>query len=266
VNQIPPLTRSGLARIRDLSQSKEARDAEGEFLLEGAKPIGELLQAKSPLLTTLVVTPKFVERMPAVVTQAKRYRALHIYMCRETELARVSSVETHQGIVGVVTKPVWDESAILARDNLFGVLGDRIQDPSNVGAIIRIAAAFGLTAMWLTPESADPYNPKAVRAAAGTLLNLPVFSTHDPSKLLKKGCELLCAEASQDKTVPLTEIKSRSKRALLAFGNESTGLTPRVRAHATVRFHIPINPAVESLNVAASVAVASFYLSNLPLK
>jgi TrmH family RNA methyltransferase len=139
-----------------------------------------------------------------------------------------------------------------------------VQDPTNVGAIIRIAAAFGLTALWLTPESADPFNPKAVRAAAGTVLHLPVFLCNNPAKLVNKGCQLLCAEASPDKTVPLTEVVTRPKRTLLAFGNESTGLSPRVRAHASVRFHIPISPAVESLNVAASVAVASFYLSNLP--
>jgi tRNA G18 (ribose-2'-O)-methylase SpoU len=114
------LTRNGLARIRDLTQSKEARDAEGQFLIEGVKPISELLQAESSPLSILVMAFSFVERMPAIIARARRHRSLHIYMCRDAEFARLSSVETHQGILGVVRKPAWDESAILARETLFG--------------------------------------------------------------------------------------------------------------------------------------------------
>ncbi len=266
VNKIPSLSRSGVTRVRDLSRSKETRDAEGLFLVEGLTPVAELLEAKSPLLSMIVVTPRFMERMPPEIQKAVSSLAIRTYVCRETEFARLSAVETPQGILGIVRKPRWDESVILSQDSLLGILGDRLQDPANVGAIVRIAAAFNVTALWLTPDSADVFNPKVVRAAAGALFRLPVFSAKDPVKLVERGCQLLCAEAKPNHTVPLSEIVTRPKRTVLAFGNESSGLSEHVRARAAVRFHIPISRAVESLNVAASVAIAAFHFSSLPTK
>jgi TrmH family RNA methyltransferase len=234
------------------------------FLVEGMKPIGELLQAKSPLLSMLVMTPRVLERMPVGIVQAAQTLSVRAYVCRETEFARLSSVETHQGILGVVRKPTWDEQEILAQETLLSIFGDRLQDPANVGAIARIAAAFQLAALWLTPDSADPFNPKVVRAAAGALFHLPVFSAKDPTKLVERGCQLLCAEARPNHAVPLTEIVTRPKRAVLAFGNESSGLSEQIRGQASVRFHISVSRAVESLNVAASVAIAVYHFSGLP--
>jgi TrmH family RNA methyltransferase len=264
VSKIPPLSRSGVARVRDLSRSKETRDVEGQFLVEGVKPIAELLEAKSPLLGMIIVTPRFMEGMPAEIANAVSSLAIRTYVCRETEFARLSSVETYQGILGVVRKPRWDESGILAQDSLLGIFGDRLQDPANVGAIVRIAAAFNVAALWLTPDSADVFNPKVVRAAAGALFRLPVFVAKDATKLIARSCELLCAEARPGHTVPLAGILARPKRAVLAFGSESSGLSEQVRGQAALRFHIPISRAVESLNVAASVAIAVYHFSGLP--
>ena len=72
-------------------------------------------------------------------------------------------------------QPVWDEAAIFWQPMILGIFGEQLQDPVNVGAIIRTAAALNVCALWLTPESADIYHPKVVRSMSGALLAVPIF-------------------------------------------------------------------------------------------
>lgn len=141
--------------------------------------------------------------------------------------------------------------------------GEEIQDPANVGGIIRTAAAFGLDALWLSPGSADPFNPKVVRGTAGTLLTFPVFTLPDCQRLTQEGCALLAAEPPGPASKDLRTLTTRPKRSVLAFGNESRGLSLATQSLATLRFHIPLSKRVESLNVAASAAIAAFYFKGL---
>lgn len=164
----------------------------------------------------------------------------------------------------MVRQPQWSEDVVLREREWMGVFGDGLQDPANVGAIVRTAAALDAAALWLTSDSVDVFNPKVVRAAAGTILSLPVFRRDDPSPLIARGCKLLAADASAGGTTSLVEIDRVPARLLVAFGNESRGLSQKTAKVASVRFHIPLARGVESLNVAASAAIALFHLGRLP--
>jgi TrmH family RNA methyltransferase len=164
----------------------------------------------------------------------------------------------------VVRRPSWDEGEVLRRPTVFGIFGEQLQGPANVGAIIRTAAALNASALWLTPESADVYQPKVVRATSGVLLALPIFIAGDVSGLIRQGCRIFAAEVAGVKTVPIDEIHQVPPKLILAVGNESRGLSAQLRKQATTRFTIPLSRDVESLNVAAVVAIATFYLSRLP--
>jgi TrmH family RNA methyltransferase len=176
----------------------------------------------------------------------------------------LSDLDAPQGILAVVRKPTWDEGGVLRRPTLLGIFGEQLQDPANVGAIIRTAAALDASALWLTPESADVYNPKVVRATSGVLHALPIFASKDVSGLIRQGCRIFAAEAARDGTVPIDEIHQVPRKLVLAVGNESRGLSAQIRRQATTRFTIPLSRGVESLNVAATVAIATFYFSRLP--
>ena len=145
-----------------------------------------------------------------------------------------------------------------------GIFGEQLQDPANVGAIIRTAAALNASALWLTPDSADVYHPKVVRATSGVLLALPIFVARDVSGLIRQGCQIFTAEVTGDRTVSIDEIHQVPGKLVLAVGNESRGLSAQIRGLATTRFTIPLSRDVESLNVAATVAIATFYFSRLP--
>ncbi len=260
---LPPLSAAQVAQIRELLQEKKAREKEEAFVLEGIKPLRSLLEERSPLLVKVVLTQTFLDHQPEAQQKAFFHGSLPVYLCPDRQFKKMSEVETTQGILAVVRKPQWDEAALFKKPRLLGMYGEEIQDPANVGGIIRTAAAFGLDALWLSPGSADPFNPKVVRGTAGTLLTFPVFTLPDCQRLTQEGCALLAAEPPGPASKDLRTLTTRPKRSVLAFGNESRGLSLATQSLATLRFHIPLSKRVESLNVAASAAIAAFYFKGL---
>jgi len=188
------------------------------------------------------------------------------YSCSNLQFSKFSDLEAPQGILAVARQPIWDEGEVLSRPALLGIFGEQLQDPANVGAIVRTAAALNVSGLWLTPESADVYHPKVVRATSGALLALPIFTSKDVSQLIRQGCRLFAAEVAGTGTISIDEIHHAPYKLVLAVGNESRGLSPLIRKQATTRFTIPLTRGVESLNVAATAAIATFYFSRLPKK
>lgn len=258
-----PLPAAKAALIRDLLREKSRRDHERAFVLEGIKPVRELLQAKTPELLMVVATDGFLENQPGFPRGWWRGTA-PLYTCRKTVFDKLSDLRTAAGLLAIVRQPAWDMGEVFGRECLFGLYGECLQDPTNVGAILRTALAFNLDGVWLSPDSADVFNPKAVRASAGAVLKLPVFTIAGTETFIRHGCKVLAAEPPRKAAMTITELPALPRRAILAVGNESRGLPESVLKQAAVRFHIPLNQAVESLNVAASVAIAAFYLSALP--
>ena len=259
----PDLPAAKAALIRELALHKQVRDTEQAFVMEGAKPILELLRVKSPAVLAVVVTSTYLDTGNHALHHALEQPGRQVFVCRESVFSKMSDLTTAQGILAVIRKPSWNQEAIFARPQMLGIYGECLQDPTNVGTIIRTAAAFGLDALWLTAESADPFNPKIVRATAGTLLKLPIFTAGDISAFAKHGCAILAADASGKRTKRLDEINSIPAKSIVALGNESRGLSQTTLEQATLRFHIPISKDVESLNVAASAAVAAFWFSRI---
>lgn len=250
--------------IRSLLERKRSRDSEASFILEGAHPVIGLLRNQSPAISLVLLSPAFVSKQPADVMELFRAAPVPVYELGDARFARLSSLESSQGIMAVVRKPVWSEETILGRARLLGLFGEHLQDPTNVGALIRLAGALGLDAMWLTKDSADIYGPKVVRATAGTILSFPIFSCEEPQLFVERRCAVYAAVASSNGSVPIRTIQSIPSRTIVAVGNESRGLTGTTRDLAATSFHIPVEKSVESLNVATAAAISLFYLSGLP--
>lgn len=233
-------------------------------MVEGAKAVAEIVARHPDRIVTVLVTPNYLEREQVSSRRTRQALSAHQYVCPDASFTKLSDLESPQGILAVVRQPTWDESAILRQPSLLGIYGEQLQDPANVGAIIRTAAALDVTALWLTPDSADIYNPKVIRSTSGALLSLPIFWSKDVASLMQSGCQIYAAEASDRGTVFLCEIHEAPHKLILAFGNESRGLSAATSKAATRRFTIPLSRQVESLNVAATVAIAAFYFKHLP--
>ena len=260
---LPLLTRSQGAHIRELLLDRRVRAQDSAFVVEGAHAVQDLLTRYPKQILTIVSAHSYLskegqsDRLVRFASSAKQYS------CSDLQFSKLSDLDTPQGILAVVQQPTWDEVSVLRQPTVLGIFGEQLQDPANVGAIIRTAAALNVSGLWLTPESADVYHPKVVRATTGVLLALPIFASKDVSGLIRQGCRVFAAEVAGGGAVSIDEIHHAPRKLVLAVGNESRGLSALIRKQATTRFTIPLSRDVDSLNVAATVAIATFYFSRL---
>jgi RNA methyltransferase, TrmH family len=152
-----------------------------------------------------------------------------------------------QGVLGLFERPRALAADILRRRDTVVVALDGVQDPGNVGTIVRLAAAFDAAGVLLLPGCADPFGPKAIRASSGAILTVPLASIA-VQDLVACGVPLVATAMSGAPTDP------PSKDAVLVFGNEGSGVSAELLAHA-VHITIPTTGRVESLNVATSAAI-----------
>lgn len=261
---LPLLTRSQGAHIRELLLDRRVRAQDGAFVVEGAHAVRDLLTRYPEHILTIVSAHGYLPKEGQSDRLVRLASSAQQFSCTDLQFSKLSDLDTPQGILAVIRQPTWDESEVLSQPALLGIFGEQIQDPANVGAIIRTAAALNVSGLWLTPESADVYHPKVVRATSGVLLALPIFASKDLSGLIRQGCRIFAAEATGGGAVSIDEIHHVPRKLILAVGNESRGLSVFIRKQATTRFTIPLSREVESLNVAATVAIATFYFSRLP--
>ena len=265
VPQLPKLTRAWALRIRQLLCDKKARSTEGTFVLEGAKSCLDLIHRYPQSIVSLIVSPRFLSLETEADRRARTKLPARQFLCPDADFDRLTNVEMPQGILAVVRQPRWDEAQVLRQSHVLGLYGDRLQDPANVGAIIRTAAALNLSGVWLSADSADHFGPKVVRATAGTILRLPVFAAHDYRTFSSYGCEIYSAVLASADRVPIRRIRTIPSHLIVAVGNEGAGLTTDIVNVSRVRFSIPLAEGVESLNVAATAAISAFYFSGLRL-
>ena len=159
----------------------------------------------------------------------------------------LSETRHSQGVLGLFERPVFDAAAILASRDSVAVALDGVQDPGNVGTIVRLAAAFDAGGVLLLPGCADPFGPKAIRSSVGAILNVPVAPI-SAGALIASGVPLFAADMSGTVSEP------PSANAVLVFGNEGAGVSADLLRHATP-IRIPMSSRVESLNVASSAAI-----------
>jgi len=233
-------------------------------VIEGAHAVRDLLTRYPNQILTIVTAHGYLPKEGQEDRLVRPGSVTKQYSCSDLQFSKLSDLDAPPGILAVVRQPTWDEGAVVGQPTVLGIFGEQLQDPANVGAIIRTAAALNVGALWLTPDSADIYNPKVVRATSGVLLALPIFAAKDVSGLIRQGCQIFAAEARGEGSISIGEIHQVPRKLVLAVGNESRGLSIQIRAQASTRFTIPLSRDVESLNVAATVAIATFYFSRLP--
>lgn len=258
------LTRAEQAHLHSLVKDKQARQAEGTFVVEGAKAVRDAITSSGHLIRMVVTTPEFRAKESGPDRALRESLSSASYSCTATVFSRLSDVETPQGILAVVQQPLWSERTVFAEPILLGIFCEQVQDPLNVGTIIRTAAGLGAGALWLTSDSADRFSPKVVRGTAGAVFSLPIFRMDDVAGFLREDCRIYAADAAGSGAVEIDSITSVPPRLILAFGNEGRGLSARTTEAAACRFRIPLSRQVESLNVASTVAIAVHHMTRLP--
>ena len=176
----------------------------------------------------------------------------------EKLLESISYTRTPQGIVVLASRPAHDEMTFKYKQpaSPFLVILHGINNPVNVGAILRTAEAAGVTGAVTTAYTSDAFSPKALRGAMGSAFRLPIWSGAEYSEVIdwcaERGIRTICGAARAPKTY--TEIDWRGSLAVVV-GPESTGLSPEEVALADESVRIPMQGSVESLNVGVAAAI-----------
>jgi tRNA G18 (ribose-2'-O)-methylase SpoU len=170
----------------------------------------------------------------------------------------------HRGIIASMHRPPLPSPAALLKDARRIVILENVADPTNVGAIFRSVAAIGADAVLVTPRCSDPFYRRAIRVSMGTVLQVPWTRVGDwatTRELLTASGFHIAALALTDASVPLKEFAaSAPARVALVLGAEGEGLTSEALAAANTIVRIPMAHGIDSLNVAATAAVAMYAL------
>lgn len=248
--------RQAVLLARRLGRRKH-REAERRFVIEGVTFVAEALQSKSEV-HCLVYTEKLLRRQRGrALLDRSRERGVPAFLVDDHLYDSLTGAETPQGVLAVAAQPIWRQEEVLSRpDGLYLAL-DGLQDPGNLGAILRTGDAAGVDAAWLGRGTVDPYNPKALRATAGSIFRLPSFPGSDLDLLLPElkagGVRIVAAAPHAGQSYFQAELKH--PRLLLLIGNEAHGISRRLLALADQVVSIPLRPEVESLNAAVAAAL-----------
>lgn len=239
-----------IKKVRNLKQ-KKYRTREKLFLLEGIRILEEALHKKWPLreifYSSCLLDSARGEALYALCAE----RGLPLYPCTSKVLAALTGTETNQGVVAVAEQrqdswqSVWEK-----KDNLLAVLVDGVQDPGNLGTIIRTAAALAADAVFLSRGTTDLYSEKTVRSTMGALFYLPVFAVDDLGSFLAEVKEQGIALAAGDLAADLYCSQADFTQPLMiCLGNEGNGISQTVRNMADLKVRIPMPGRTESFNV-----------------
>jgi TrmH family RNA methyltransferase len=254
-DRTPPLARPGrhsavLARLRRIARGAE----EGVTVVDGARLVLDLLD-RGVAVEALFTTADHLEALAARGWLDGDDRQRRVNLVDDDTLARVAPTTTPQGLLAVVRVP---RHRLEPAGTV--VYLDRVQDPGNVGAVIRSAAAFGASGVACSPGCASPFSWRSLRASAGHALLLPVQADAEFAPLADafKAAGGESAAASGHGGTPLGRWRPR-RPLLLVVGNEGQGVAPEIVARCDSTVTIPLAAGVESLNVtvAASVILAS---------
>ncbi len=241
-------------QLRKLQQPKERR-SQGVMLLEGTHLIEAACVANYPL-QVLCYTEDWQQRYPEICQQA-------LAQCEQAELVSgdvlkaIASTVTPDGVVASAPqRNAWEEAAMQPSTAIsLGVMLETLQDPGNLGTIIRTAAAAGSDGLWLSADSVELSHPKVLRASAGQWFRLPMATVDVAEKaqqLQQEGVQVVATAATADLDYWQLDLL---RPTVFVMGNEGAGLSASLMDCTSTAVKIPVVPGVESLNVAVSTAL-----------
>jgi RNA methyltransferase, TrmH family len=226
--------------------------AEGWCVAESMHLLEEALRSPCEVKTVLAAESKRAQ----VEALGRRLAAAKLFLLRDALFDGISATESSQGVMALVKPRAWEFEQLLQGNALVVVL-EGIQDPGNAGAMVRAAEAFGGSGVLFLKGTVSPYNPKTLRAAAGSLFRVPFLegmaSATSIATLRKNGIKLFAAMPSARTTADSLAAADLTCRCGLIIGSEAHGVGPEWRAAAA---HVSIpTVGVESLNASLAAGI-----------
>ena len=229
-------------------KERKGREERHAFLVEGSRMVREALSSSFPV-SALLLREDYVPDFPLP-------EGLPLYLLPDNVFRAVSDTKTPQGIAAVLALQAREASGrrLLALDG--------VQDPGNVGTIIRTADAAGFDGILFSPDCADLFSPKVLRSTMGSIFRLgfsfPSSLPQTLEKLKKDGFSVLSSQLDGN---PFYERGAVSSSFVLVIGNEGNGVSDAVKAVATHRLCLPMRGGAESLNAAVAAGIMMYDLT-----
>ncbi len=238
--------------IRDLHRPR-GRERRGLALAEGVRLVEEVLAAGVEC-RAVVVSPALGGTERGRALRAALESAGPVTETTDDELAQLAATEHPQGVVAVIVPKRWTLDDIVIGPSGVVVVLDALQDPGNVGTIVRTALALGGKGVVTLPGTADLENPKTMRSAMGATFRLPALRSEERTlrEWLDRHRVTVAATAMEGQ--PFDRARLTGPLALV-FGNEGAGLTSELGRNAKLTVSIPLEPGAESLNVAVAAGI-----------
>ena len=252
---ITALNNKGVKRIIALKKSSKDRKKEGTFIVEGTRMFDE---TPDELIKSVYVTPDYQEKCG--IEEKKRLERLNPVTVSGEVFSKMSDTITPQGILVEVTFPKNNVRDIIHNDNAFLLCLQDIQDPGNLGTMLRTAEGAGITGIIMSRGCVDIYSPKVVRSTMGAIFRMPFAYTEDLEDTVECMKQLdisVYAAALHNNSVPYTDRLYDGKCAIL-IGNEGNGLTREIIGRASKSVVIPMSGQLESLNAAISAGIIMY--------
>lgn len=250
------------------AKAKERRK-DKVFVVEGVKMFRE---APEPLIREVYIASGLLERLKRQSEASDKAsvdaedRELWLKLGRtgfeevsEEVFAKMSDTRTPQGILAVIEQPVYELDKLLSRKNSLFVLLENLQDPGNLGTIIRAGEGAGITGVIASSSTVDLYNPKVIRSTMGSIYRVPFIYEDDLCKTVERlheaGVKTYAAHLQGD--VYYDSFSFRESTAFL-IGNEGNGLTRELAESASSYLKIPMEGSLESLNAGVAAALLMY--------
>ena len=243
-----------IKRIRVLRRDAGLRDSEQLFVAEGIHLVQEALGGRAAFERLLFSERLLRHADGRELLDRAAAAGMTIHELDGPLLDSLQDAQSPQPVMALVRRP----SPSRPENSSLEVVADGIQDPGNLGGILRTADAAGADRFHVTPGAVDPFHPRAVRATAGSIFRLTPARRPDDEilrDLRARGLRLVGAEPGSGTTLNAADLTSP---LALCFGSEGQGLSNRWSAALDERISIPMRPGVESLSVAAAAAVLLF--------
>ena len=249
-----------LKEIKTLQRDPKARLKLGLFIVEGIKMFRE---TPPDLIEQICLSESFEkEHGREVIARIGRERAAAISeIIPDSRMEKLSDTRSPQGVLLVVRQMKWEMEAVLNKEAPLILLLEDVQDPGNVGTILRTADAAGFDGVLLSPDCADVFSPKVLRATMGSIFRVGLAFPRDlPARLAELKSEGFSVLSSQLDGTPFYDRENVGPKLVLIVGNEGNGVSEAVRRVATHHLRLPMRGGAESLNAAIAAGIMMYDL------
>jgi len=252
-----PLTskdNSFIKNLRALVDPKH-RKKEHAFLIEGVKMVEEALR-DAVGVKSVVAAPSLVQHHGKGILKLAEHRGVEVLWISDRLMDAVAESKTPQPVMAIVAMKEYTEEGLFAHPSGLIIVAHQLQDPGNLGTIIRTAEAVGASGLVITANTVDPFNAKAIRASMGSILRMPVVQIGNLPAFIgtckQKGYQTVATALTGAKTHFDADF---TRPTVIILGQESAGLPQEIMADIDLGIRIPMADAIDSLNVAVAAAV-----------